>query len=62
MRRSQLRWQADVHAELSSLPIALVVARHADKTLLVFDRRKCFWELPGGMLENGETPRACACA
>jgi 8-oxo-dGTP diphosphatase len=38
----------------------MVVARQGDKTLLVFNRQKRYWELPGGMIDEGETPRACA--
>ncbi len=45
---------------LIPLPLALVIARHADKTLLVFNRHKGHWELPGGMIDDGETPRAAA--
>jgi 8-oxo-dGTP diphosphatase len=42
------------------LPLALLVVRHAGKTLLVFNRYKRHWELPGGMLETGESARSCA--
>ena len=51
-------------AELSSLaPLthALVVARRVDdKHLLVFNRFRQYWELAGGLIDAGETPRACA--
>ncbi len=39
---------------------ALVVARHAGRHLLLFNRYRKRWELPGGIIEPGETPRACA--
>jgi len=42
------------------LPLALVAAIHEGRCLLVFDRRRQEWELPGGMLEQGETPRQAA--
>ena len=39
---------------------ALVVARHAGKNLLVFNRYRQYWELAGGLIDAGETPRDCA--
>jgi 8-oxo-dGTP diphosphatase len=33
---------------------------HGDRLLLVFDRYRQCWELPGGMIEPGETPRQAA--
>ncbi|WP_307872537.1 NUDIX domain-containing protein [Paractinoplanes ovalisporus] len=42
------------------LPLALVVARHHGLTLLVLNRARRQWELPGGMLDPGETPRQAA--
>jgi 8-oxo-dGTP diphosphatase len=50
-------------AELDSLePLthAVVVARSDGRTLLVFNRFKDRWELAGGLIDTGETPRACA--
>ena len=43
-----------------AVPASLVVVRHADGVLLVFDRWRRQWELPGGMREPGETARAAA--
>ena len=40
----------------AALPLALVVAVSDDKCLLVFNRWRQEWELPGGMLERGESP------
>lgn len=39
---------------------ALVVARHAGRSLLLFNRFKQQWELPGGIIEAGESARSCA--
>ncbi|MEV4456941.1 NUDIX hydrolase [Microbispora sp. NPDC049633] len=45
-------------------PVALVAAwhRHAhlDRLLLVFNRYRQCWELPGGLIDPGETPRQAA--
>ncbi|TQS23436.1 NUDIX hydrolase [Microbispora sp. KK1-11] len=45
-------------------PLALVAAwhRHAhlDRLLLVFNRFRDCWELPGGLIDPGETPRQAA--
>jgi 8-oxo-dGTP diphosphatase len=40
--------------------VALVVARHEGCTLLVFNRWRKQWELPGGMIDPDETPRQAA--
>ena len=45
---------------LEPLTHAVVVARRDGRTLLVFNRRKQHWELPGGWIDPGETPRAGA--
>ncbi|MFF3501853.1 NUDIX hydrolase [Streptomyces sp. NPDC003247] len=42
------------------LPAALVALWHADRVLMVFDRFRQGWELPGGRVEEGETPRRAA--
>ncbi|WP_409062414.1 NUDIX hydrolase [Streptomyces sp. SYP-A7185] len=42
------------------LPLALVALWHHDSVLLVFDRRRRTWELPGGTIEPGESPRQAA--
>jgi len=33
---------------------------HGDRLLLVFNRYRQYWELPGGMIDPGETPRQAA--
>ncbi|MEQ0557861.1 NUDIX hydrolase [Amycolatopsis sp. NEAU-NG30] len=45
---------------LVPLPAALVVAVHAGAVLMLFDRRRRQWELPGGMREPGERCREAA--
>lgn len=42
------------------LPLALVVARRGASTLLVLNRWRQEWELPGGMIDDGESPREAA--
>jgi len=42
------------------LPVSLVVLRCGASLLLVFDNRRGEWELPGGMIDPGETPREAA--
>lgn len=45
---------------LQPLTHAVVIARQDGRTLLVFNRKKQHWELPGGGIDAGETPRECA--
>ncbi|MFI7316991.1 NUDIX domain-containing protein [Streptomyces venezuelae] len=42
------------------MPLALMALWHNGKVLMVFDRFRQSWELPGGMIEPGETPRQAA--
>ncbi|UUU30808.1 NUDIX hydrolase [Streptomyces sp. CA-210063] len=42
------------------LPAALVALWHTDRVLMVFDRYRRQWELPGGRVEEGESPRRAA--
>ncbi|MFE9682028.1 NUDIX hydrolase [Streptomyces sp. NPDC006285] len=42
------------------LPAALVALWCAGRVLMVFDRYRQSWELPGGRIEQGETPRQAA--
>lgn len=39
---------------------ALVVIKNKGKYVLLFNKYRNQWEIAGGMLEEGETPRACA--
>lgn len=42
------------------LPAALVAIWRGDRVLMVFDRFRQSWELPGGRIEAGESPRQAA--
>ncbi|GLW08162.1 DNA mismatch repair protein MutT [Microtetraspora sp. NBRC 13810] len=46
--------------EDAPLPLALVALWHGDRLLLVLNRYRACWELPGGMIDPGETPRQAA--
>jgi 8-oxo-dGTP diphosphatase len=39
---------------------AVVIARSAGGVVLVFNRYRKVWELPGGFIDTGETPREAA--
>ncbi|MFJ9724968.1 NUDIX hydrolase [Streptomyces sp. NPDC101209] len=42
------------------LPLALVALWQGDRVLLAFNRFRRAWELPGGKIDPGETPRQAA--
>ena len=42
------------------LPLALVAAQYEGKILFVFNSWRGEWELPGGIIEAGETPQQAA--
>jgi 8-oxo-dGTP pyrophosphatase MutT (NUDIX family) len=42
------------------LPVALVALWHGDRVLMAFNRFRQAWELPGGLIDPGETPRQAA--
>jgi ADP-ribose pyrophosphatase YjhB (NUDIX family) len=42
------------------LPLALVALWQGDRVLMVFDRYRQAWELPGGRIDPGESPRQAA--
>ena len=46
--------------QFAPLTHSLVVARFGGTYLFVFDKHRNRWELPGGIIETNETPRACA--
>jgi len=55
--------EVDENTDLRDLPLpASLVALWTDddRLLLVFDRRRQAWELPGGQIDLGETPRQAA--
>jgi 8-oxo-dGTP diphosphatase len=47
-------------SDLPPVPASLVVTVHAGTVLMMFDKRRRQWELPGGMREPGETARETA--
>ncbi len=54
--------EADLAGLDPSVPLtaSLVVLWHGDRCLMVFNRFRQLWELPGGMIDPGETPREAA--
>jgi 8-oxo-dGTP diphosphatase len=54
--------QPNVPADDTHIPLTftLVVARHQERYLLIFDTTRDQWEIPGGGIERGETPEHCA--
>ena len=42
------------------LPGTIIAVRHSQDFLLVYHRQRQTWELPGGAIEEGESPRDCA--
>ncbi|URN02090.1 NUDIX domain-containing protein [Actinomadura madurae] len=42
------------------MPAALAAVRHGRHMLLVFNRHRAHWELPGGLIDPGETPYEAA--
>ena len=59
-----LSFRSGAESDLDELdlpcPLALVIAWHEGRCLLVFDRWKQAWELPGGGREAAEDTRAAA--
>ncbi|OXM62144.1 NUDIX hydrolase [Amycolatopsis vastitatis] len=47
-------------SDLPPVPASLVVVVHAGAVLMMFDRHREQWELPGGIREPGETARETA--
>jgi 8-oxo-dGTP pyrophosphatase MutT (NUDIX family) len=54
--------QLPEHARLDDAPLgyALIVLWHDQRVLMVYERERECWELPGGGIEPGESPRAAA--
>jgi len=46
--------------DAAPLAFALIVVTVGGRVLMVFDRDRGQWELPGGMLDPGETARQAA--
>ncbi len=51
--------ESDLHS-LSPVTFSLVIARSEQRVLLIFNRRRKVWELPGGMIDPHESARQCA--
>lgn len=51
---------ANAEACSATLSFALIMVRDASSVLLVHNRRKKVWELPGGLIDPGESPERCA--
>lgn len=54
------RTDEDADVDDAPLPLSLVTWWHRERLLLVFNRQREQWELPGGMIDPGETPRQAA--
>jgi 8-oxo-dGTP diphosphatase len=52
--------ELDVRDDPAATPLALIVVTCASQVLMVFDRLRRQWELPGGMREPGESARQAA--
>lgn len=50
----------DARFEDAPTRYVLVVLRHGGRVLMVWERARECWELPGGGIEPGESPRAAA--
>src|SRR6476469_2310555 len=48
------------HATVAQPIFSIALARSAKGVVLVFNRYRQVWELPGGLIDPGETPRDCA--
>jgi len=48
------------HTTVAKPAFAVVVARSAKGVVLVFNRYRKVWELPGGLIDPGESARSCA--
>ncbi|MBA2173684.1 NUDIX hydrolase [Halobacillus locisalis] len=52
--------QIDSYTNDAPLTHALVVVTYQNKKLVIFNKWRQNWELPGGMIDRGETPREAA--
>lgn len=52
--------ESTLPGQCQPLTHSLIVAEHAGKFLFVFNTWKRHWELPGGIIEDGEHPKECA--
>lgn len=54
--------ELDIDNYIHDAPLthSLVVGKNEGKYLLMFNTWRQYWELPGGIIDDGETPRECA--
>ncbi|GAB2535360.1 NUDIX hydrolase [Gracilibacillus alcaliphilus] len=54
--------EIDIPNHLGDIPLthSLIVAKYLGKYLLLFNKWHKYWELAGGMIDKGESPRTCA--
>jgi|SRR5690625_304908 len=48
------------HINDAPLTHSLVVGKYKGKYILMFNKWRQCWELPGGIIDKGETPKECA--
>jgi 8-oxo-dGTP diphosphatase len=48
------------HARIGALEFAVVIAHSGDGDILVYNRYRHVWELPGGLIDAGESARLTA--
>ncbi|WP_191276999.1 NUDIX domain-containing protein, partial [Neobacillus kokaensis] len=54
--------EEEINKYVTDAPLthSLVVAKYQEKYLLIFNKWRQNWELAGGIIDDGETPRECA--
>lgn len=54
--------EEEINKYVTDAPLthSLVVAKYQEKYLLIFNKWRQNWELAGGIIDEGETPRECA--
>ncbi|MZE76355.1 NUDIX hydrolase [Streptomyces xinghaiensis] len=50
----------DTRFREAGIGMSLVALWHGDRLLMVYERDRATWELPGGGIEDGESPREAA--
>lgn len=54
--------ELDINNHIRNVPLthSLVIGKHEGKYLLMYNKWRQYWELPGGIIDEYETPRECA--
>ena len=54
--------ESNINNHINDAPLthSLVVVKYKKDYLLMFNKWRQNWELPGGIIDEGETPRECA--